>query len=151
MSQASGKIGGDARSGSFRLVALAALVTGVVVFPLLTFYSGRHSDEWLVVTLMAIWVSAPFAALLAAHRRSRRWLVPTRATLDILSVCVTVFSLFAFANAAFGSRRERPAPVLVMVPLVVWLLAATIVPAAAALARRQKAEGDANRHMGRDH
>ena len=121
-----------------RFVAWIALIVGAVSSPVLTFIAGRSSDERLVVTLMSVWVLAPFALLLVAHRASRRWSAPTQTTLDVLSIGIAACSLVAYAIAVFGSRSGRPAPVLVAVPVLSCLLVLLVLPVAAVLARRSK-------------
>ena len=121
-----------------RGVAGVVLVAGAVGSVALTFVSGRRSDERVLVILMAAWVLAPLAGLLVAHRMSRLWAAPTRRTLHVLSVAIVACSLAAYANAAFGSRSARPAPVLVVVPLTTWAVVLLVLVPVAVLSRRRE-------------
>ncbi len=125
-----------------RGVAGVVLVAGAIGSVAMTFVSGRKSDERALVMLMAAWVLAPLAGLLVAHRMSRRWSAATRRTLHILSVTIVACSLAAYANAAFGSRSARPAPVLVAVPMATWaVVLLVLVPVAVLTRRRERRHG----------
>ena len=134
--------GGEPESrflGRLRVAALSAVLVGAGVSVGLMLRAGRSSDERLLVILIAGWVFAPFAALLLAHLVSRRWSVPTRATLYCLMLVLTLGSLAIYVGDAFGTPTTV---VYVGVPLASWLVIALVVPIAAFMFGRASRRGD---------
>ena len=124
----------SASSLLLRVAALIAVVAGAAGSIGLMLRAG-HPPLFLRV-LFAIWVLSPFAALVLADVVSKRWSVPTRATLYTMMLVVTVGSLAIYGFDAVRPRRAQPAFVYVVVPPASWLLIAVAVPSAALLSRR---------------
>jgi hypothetical protein len=122
--------------GRLREAALSAVLAGAVGSVGLTLRAGQRSDERTLVVLIAIWVLSPFLALGLANAVSKRWSVPTRATLYGLTLVLTLGSLAIYINDALRPPRAQAAFVFVAVPLVSWLLIAVVVPAAALISGR---------------
>lgn len=99
--------------------------------------AGQRSDERALIALMAVWVAAPFLALLVASMRSSHWSSRTRAALKVLVLLVTLGSLTAYVADALWPRSAQPAFMFVMVPGVSWLLMLIVLPAAALLSARR--------------
>ena len=125
--------------GRLRAAALIAVLVGAAGSVGLMLRAGRSSDERLLVILIAGWLLAPFAALVLAHMVSRRWSVPTRATLYCLMLVLTLGSLAIYVGDAFGPPTTV---VYVGVPLASWLLIALVIPIAAFAAGRLSRRGD---------
>ena len=119
-----------------RAAALIAVLVGAGGSVGLMLRAGRSTDERLLVVLIAIWVLAPFAALVLAHVVARRWSVPTRATLYCLMLVLAAGSLVIYVGDAFGRSEAEGAVVFVGVPLASWLLIALVLPIAAFISGR---------------
>jgi hypothetical protein len=91
----------------------------------------------LLLVIMAIWVVAPFVALLLAERISKSWPGLVRTTLSVLLFLVTLGSLTAYAGDALRPRKAQAAFVFVAAPMVSWALIAIAVPIAALVSRRR--------------
>jgi hypothetical protein len=122
--------------GVLRAVALVAVLSGPVGSVGLLLRAGRHTPRLLLV-LMAIWVLAPFMALVLANVVSKRWPVPTRVTLYGVTLLVTLGSLAIYADDALRPRKAQAAFVYVAVPAASWLLIAIVVPIAAFISGRR--------------
>ena len=103
--------------------------------------AARRTPRLLLV-LFVFWVLSPFMALAWAYLASKRWPAVTRATLYTLMLVLTLGSLVIYAAVTQGFSRVKPAAVFLLVPLASWLLAATVVPIAALVSRRQSRRGD---------
>ncbi len=125
-----------------RAAALIAVLVGAGGSVGLMLRAGRSSDERLLVVLIAIWVLAPFAALVLAHVVARRWSVPTRATLYCLMLVLAAGSLVIYVGDAFGRSEAEGAVVFVGVPLASWLLIALVLPIAAFISGRLSRRGE---------
>jgi hypothetical protein len=88
--------------------------------------------------IFVFWVLSPFLALAWADRVSKRWSVPTRATLHSVMLVITLASLAIYAYDALRPRTAQPAFVFVVVPPASWLLAAIVVAMAALITKRRK-------------
>ena len=117
-----------------RTAALIAVLAGAGGSVALMLRAGRSTDERLLVTLIAGWVFAPFAALIFAHVAARRWSMPTQATLYCLMLVLTLGSLAIYVGNAFGPPTTA---VYVSVPAVSWLLIALVLPIAAIISSRR--------------
>ena len=125
-----------------RAAALIAVLVGAGGSVGLMLRAGRSTDERLLVVLIAIWVLAPFAALVLAHVVARRWSVPTRATLYCLMLVLAAGSLVIYVGDAFGRSEAEGAVVFVGVPLASWLLIALVLPIAAFISGRLSRRGE---------
>ena len=115
--------------GLLRPAALIAVVAGAAGSLVLLLRAGQRTPRFLLF-LLAIWVLSPFKALAVAHRISKGWPVPTRATLYSLIVVVALASLAIYGDDAFGHRMPQAGFVYVVVPLVSWLLMVIVTIAA---------------------
>ncbi len=126
--------------GRLRAAALIAVLAGAAGSVGLTLNTSRGRDLGLLAILVfAIWVFAPFVALVLAHALARRWLVRTRATLYCLMLVLTLGSLAIYVGDAFGPPTTA---VYVGVPVVSWLLIALVMPIAAFISARRSRRGD---------
>lgn len=127
--------------GLLHVAAPIAAVTGALGSVALMLRAGHPPP--LLRVLFAIWVVSPFIGLVLANRASTRWLVPTRATLDSVTLVLTVASLAIYLDRLLRPPASTAAFVFVVVPLASWLLMATVVPIAAFLSRRLSHRGAA--------
>jgi len=120
-----------------RGAALIAVVVGAVgtIFFMLR-VGHNYSRIFLLLILFAIWDVSPFVALGLASKVSDRWPVLTRGTLYVLALIITLGSLAIYGRVALGPPRPQPAAAFLVVPLVSWLLIATVLPLAAFISRR---------------
>jgi hypothetical protein len=91
--------------------------------------------------ILAIWVLAPFLALVLANVLSIRWPVLSGATLSAVMLVVSLGSLAVYGADAVWPRKSQPAFVFVVVPLVSWLLMALAIAIAAFLSGRLTRRG----------
>lgn len=117
-----------------RGVALFAVVVGAAGSLVLMLRAG-HPPLFLRV-LFAGWVLSPFVALALAHIASKRWPVPTRATLYAVTLVVALGSPAFYGGIVSMPPGTRPAAVFLVVPFGSWLLLAVTVPIVARLSRR---------------
>lgn len=116
-----------------RGVALIAVVVGAAGSVGLMLRAG-HPPLFLRV-LFAGWVLSPFVALALARIASKRWSVPTRATLHAVALVIALGSLACYGGLIPMPPGSRPAFVFLVVPLASWLLL-TIAIAIATLVSR---------------
>jgi len=79
--------------------------------------AAHRNPSVLLLVLMAVWVVAPFAALLWAIHSSR-----PRKSLYILTLVIAAGALAAYTIDALGPPRVKAAAVFVAVPLALWIL-----------------------------
>src|SRR5260370_25286854 len=103
--------------------------------------AGRRTPR-LLLLLFVLWVLSRFMALAWANLASKRWSVVTRATLYTVMLVLTLGSLAIYAAVATGFFKVKPAAVFLLVPLVSWLLTATVVPIPALISRRLSRRND---------
>jgi hypothetical protein len=120
---------------------MIATAAGAIASVGLTLYVGRHNPSRILLSLFVIWVLSPFVALVCASAVSKRWPVPTRATLYGVMLVLTLGSLAIYGGVAFGPARATPAFAFLVVPLVSWLLIAVALPVAAFISRRLPRHG----------
>jgi hypothetical protein len=126
--------------GLLRAVARIAVVAGAVGSVGLTLRAGRSTPRFLLV-LFVIWVLSPFVALAWANTVSKPWPVLTRATLDCVTLVVTLGSLAIYGSVVLPPAGSPRAFVFVVVPPGSWLLVALSVPIAALVSRRLSHRG----------
>jgi len=126
--------------GLLHAVALTAVVAGAGGSVGLMLWVGHRNPSRLLLVLFAIWVLAPFTALVLADFVSKRWSVITRATLYGVMLMLTLGSL-AFYGDVVWRPRPQPAFVFLVVPLGSWLLMTTVVPIAALISGRLSRRG----------
>ena len=123
--------------------ALIAVLVGAVGSVSLTVSVGVGRDVGpLLLLLFAIWVLAPFAALVLAHRVARRWSVVTRATLHCLMLVLALATLIIYIVDTVRNAGGQDAFTFVVVPLVSWALMALVLPTAAFVSGRLSRGGD---------
>ncbi len=129
--------------GRLRAAALIAVLAGAAGSVGLTLSASRGRDlGFLAILIFAIWVFAPFAALLLAHRVATRWSVITRVTLHCLMLVLALGSLTIYVVDTVRHTGEQDAFAFVAVPATSWLLIALVIPIAAAISGRLSRQGD---------
>jgi hypothetical protein len=126
--------------GLLHAVALTAVVAGALGSVGLMLWVGHRNPSRVLLVLFAIWVLAPFMALLLADMVSKRWSVITRATLHSVMLVLTLSSL-AFYGDVVRRPRPQPAFVFLVIPLGSWLLLTIVVPIAAFMSGRLSRRG----------
>ena len=101
-----------------RLRLTASLAAGIMAVVSIAFMlrAAHRNPSVLLLVLMAIWVVAPFAALLAAIRFS------SRKSICILALFIAAGTLATYTIDALGPPHAKAAAVFVAAPLVSWLL-----------------------------
>ena len=87
--------------------------------------------------LMAIWVLAPFAAVVVLDRVSTRWPARVRTTLHALMLALTVGSLAVYVYDAWRPRASQPAARFVAAPVASCVVIALVLAIAALISRRR--------------
>lgn len=118
-----------------RRAAQVAVVAGAVASVGLMLRAGQ--PPLFLRVLFAIWVLAPFMALLVADAVSTRWSVMTRATLHGVMLFVTLSSVAIYGYVVMRPPRSTPAFVWVVVPVASCLLGTIAIPIAAFISRRR--------------
>jgi len=103
-------------------IGLMATEVGLIGALGLVIYVGRNNPSYLLQMMFALWVSAPFVALLIAHVQARQWSVDARRTLCWLSLVVTVLALSLYGFVAMYPPRTKTGLAFVLVPPMSWLL-----------------------------
>jgi hypothetical protein len=116
-----------------RRTALVAVLAGGAGSLGLMLRAGRRQNSIILLLLFAGWVLSPFIALVWANAGSKRWSIPTRATLYILMLVLTLGSLTIYGGVAFEYITAKAGFAFLVVPLASWLLIALVVPVAALL------------------
>jgi hypothetical protein len=119
-----------------RTAAIVAVLVGAVGSVSFMLIAGRHNTSRILLAIFALWVSSPFIALLWANMVSARWSLRTRATLHIVMLSLTLFTLPIYGYIALGPPRPKTAFVFVVTPPASCLLIAIVLPLAAKLSRR---------------
>jgi hypothetical protein len=122
------------RLGVLRTAALIAVSAGAVGSLALMLRAGRRTPPFLVV-IFVFWVLSPFVALAVADRVSKRWSLPTRATLYCAALVIAVGSLTIYGGLVPPPAGSPGAFIYVAVPPVSWLLGAAAVSIAALVSR----------------
>ena len=106
-----------------RLRLAASLAAGVMAVVSVAFMlrAAHRNPSVLLLVLMAIWVIAPFAALLLAIH------VSNRKSLCILTLFISVGALATYTIDALGPPRVKAAAVFVAVPLASWILSGIVL------------------------
>jgi hypothetical protein len=73
----------------------------------LMFYGRQHTPK-ILLAIFAVWVLAPFVALLRVPK--------------IWAAVITAGTLAIYGYAAFGPPMAKPASVFLAVPLISWVL-----------------------------
>lgn len=118
-----------------RRAALIAVALGAMGSAGFLLRAGQRTSLFLL-SIMLIWVLAPYMALAAAEAISRRWAFVTRTTLHIVMLVVTLGSLAVYIGDAVRPRQTQAAFVFVVVPIASWLTMAIMISIAALVSRR---------------
>jgi hypothetical protein len=81
-------------------------------------YAGRTNTHLLITLGFIAWVLAPFAVLAWAVPRSVSWAPPTRTTLHVLTLLITIATLALYAYRAAFPPRSTGAFLFVITPPV---------------------------------
>jgi hypothetical protein len=120
------------RNTGLRAAALVGMLIGAAGSLIFLFHAAGQGVSFTLISVMAIWVLAPFAALELARRIARRS-TPSSTAIDVLVLFLAVASLAAYAvNIGRPLNATKAAFPFVIVPLISWLLiVATLVLARA--------------------
>lgn len=121
---------------ALRTAARIAVVAGAVGSVGLMLYVGRRNQSYWLLLLFVLWDVAPFAALGLADEYAKRWSAPTRTTLHVVTLIVTLASLAVYADVIVRPRPQPAAPFL-LVPVASWLLMAIALPMASYVSGRR--------------
>ena len=132
-------------AGFFRVLRGAALtfaLAGAAGSVGLMLHAGSHQNSRILLLLFVVWVLSPFVAAVLANVVSKRWSVLTRATLNVVTLVLTLGSLAIYGDVSFGHPRAKIGFVFLVVPLASWLLIAIVVPIAAFISGRLSRRGE---------
>jgi hypothetical protein len=115
------------RNSAARVGALAARLLGAVASVWFLFHASGRGVSAVLLSVMMIWVLAPFAALELGSRISLRSAAFSSTALDRLSLVLTAGSLITYGIDMARPLSARRAFPFVMVPLCSWLLIAATV------------------------
>ena len=114
------------------LVAIAVGAAGAVVF----FVRAADHPPPILIVLFIVWLISPFVLLGWMHVASTRWSASTQTALHGVTIVIALASLAIYGNliAVTPAGSPKAAPFVVVAPAS-WLVIATVVGAAAVLAR----------------
>jgi hypothetical protein len=84
--------------------------------------AAHRNPSVVLLVLMAIWVLAPFFALLWAIQASEHWREFSRKALCMLTVFIACGALIVYTIDALGPPKTKAAAPFVAVPLASWIL-----------------------------
>lgn len=115
---------------------------------LLLLVAGRQIPRLLIVPFV-IWLTAPFAVLLVAHRHAQDYKSRTRYVLYSVTLVITVISLAIYSYQVNWPRQSTPALYWVAVPLasVVFLLITPFVASTILSQRNERRRTSSRRRM----
>ena len=123
--------------GGLRVVALLVLLAGAAGSVAFMLRAGQRTPAFLLIIMVA-WVLAPLAALAWGTAVSRRWSVPIRWTLCVLSLALPAASVAIYGNVFdVAPQGSANAFRFVMTPAASWLLIAIAVATAAVVSRKR--------------
>jgi len=131
--------------GFLRLLSAAAPIAalaGAVGSVGLVLYAGRNNKSLILMIVFALWVLAPFAAVLLANVVSKRWSALTRATLHGSMLLLMLGTLAIYVVVALRPPRPQGAFAFVMVPPASSLLVAIAISVAALVSGRRSRRDD---------
>jgi MFS family permease len=85
------------------------------------FNVGRNQKSILLIVLFTGWVLSPFIGFFLAHKISKHWTFPTRASHYWLMIILVIFSLVVYSGT-FYTPKTKPASMFLIIPLISWLL-----------------------------
>ena len=115
--------------------ARIALVAGALWSVSSMFWVGRRNPSRLLLGLFLIWDISPFVGLAIADLVARYWSIPTRASLYVVMLILSLCSMLIYGDVVW---RPRPLPafMFLVVPFGSWLVMAIVLPAAAFVSRK---------------
>ena len=90
-------------AGFFRVLRGAALtfaLAGAAGSVGLMLHAGSHQNSRILLLLFVVWVLSPFVAAVLANVVSKRWSVLTRATLNVVTLVLTLGSLAIYGDVS---------------------------------------------------
>jgi peptidoglycan/LPS O-acetylase OafA/YrhL len=108
---------------------LAARVSALIAAPASVGFmlrAAHRNPSVLLLVLMAIWVFAPFLALLWAIRVSEHWTEFSRKALCILTLFLSCGALVVYTIDALGPPHAKAAAPFVAVPLASWIVSVIV-------------------------
>ena len=127
------------RGQAWRAAVRSAAVLGAIGSIGLMLWVGRRNPSWLLLAMFAAWVTAPFALLLWAETRlADRWPGPTRFTLRVLMIAISLGTLSAYASVPLRPNVAQPAFLFLVVPPASLVIAAVCLGLAALIAARTR-------------
>jgi len=136
---------GPPYNGRVRAAAFIAVLAGAMGSLGLMLRVGHGNRSFLLMVFFAIWVVAPFAALIRAWMVSVRWSAAARTTLYVLILGIVVGGLVVYGEIAFGPSRARPAFAFLVVPATSWLLIVAVLSVALFATRPARSNSEAAR------
>lgn len=113
-----------------RLIALTVAAVGALCSLGFVLAVGRHAPA-VLLALFVGWDLSPFIALLWANLVSPRWPPHTGATLQGVTLMVTLVSLAIYANAVvLHPSTKTPTATFLLVPLASWVFMAIVAAVA---------------------
>jgi len=100
--------------------------------------AAHRNPSVLLLFLMAIWVLAPFVALLWVIHRSEQWQEFSRKALYVLTLFVAAAALVVYVTDALGPPKTKAAAPFVAVPLASWILSIVVFAVVRLTVRRFK-------------
>jgi hypothetical protein len=117
--------------------AALSLLIGAIGSIGFLWHAGQRTPP-LVLTLMTLWVLAPFIGLFAACIAAKRWPQSLRRTVHVAAVAIALGSLVTYGTPAL-KPHDRPAAFLfVAVPFASWLLGITAIALGALISSSMK-------------
>ena len=92
----------------------------------------------ILLGVFAVWVLAPFAALIAAEVYARRWSSFGQSTIHLVALIVAAVSPLVYGSVAMGPPRPQPAFYFLVVPAASWLLIIITLITAAVTSRKTR-------------
>jgi hypothetical protein len=123
--------------GLLRMTAQAFLLAGIVGSFFYAIDTENNINSIILRFLFTIWVLLPLLSLLIANLLSRSWSSITRVALYLLTMLITLVSLTGYIIVLTSHMASR-ANISIAVPLLSWLLIATVMPIAAAKANKSR-------------
>jgi hypothetical protein len=134
--------------GLLRGAAVIAAPVGAAGCVGLTLWSGRRNESRILLVLFALWVLSPFMAVALANVVSKSWSVVSRATLDGVTLVLTLVSLAMYGDVHLRPAAKPNAFVFIVVPAASWLIIAIAVAVAALISGRLFQKRSARRIQG---
>jgi hypothetical protein len=109
-----------------RTVALVFVSAGAIGSLYFMLNASRHQKSIFLIAFFTAWILSPFVGFFITDKFSRRWTVTARAFLYWLIIILTIGSLAAYSGA-FNTPTTKNAFVFIIIPLISWVLIATVI------------------------